>query len=229
MSNMTADTIEINEDWRILVEYDTDAQCPRGDWATLTGFIRTDEVHNGLIDVPAVHSPEAPIAWANERYPWWSRSYTQAGFVARWAKVFYGLAAVYDDEHGGYWFCNLSSGDEGFPWNWPDLVIGTPEHYAKQLEVIEQDRATYGTWAAGEVYGVILEQRKHYAKYEVELTKEGFEVSTAEAPRVTHEWLPKDSLWSCYLDDEYTAERVVLEQFELPDDIEQLLRERITK
>lgn len=57
-------------------------------------------------------------------------------------------------------------------------------------------------WADGEVYGVILERAKVY---------------TAEDGSTLTNWEDSDSLWGCYLSDDYTAQTVALEHFELND------------
>lgn len=204
----TIETIQLGPNHRLRVEQDDSPQCPRGDWSMLTGVVNIDGYGNGnYVDVPEVHQPHIPIAEAHDRlYGLGScmlvRSYvSRETSVLRWARIFHGVALQYDATYGAYWFCN-SEGEDGFNENWPDLVPGTPEHFAKQNEVIDQERETYRQWAEGEVYGVIHEKLETWVK--------------ADDPDETRDdWEEVDALWGCYLDDDYTALVVAKEHFDL--------------
>lgn len=214
----TIETIQIGETSRLLVKADEDASCPRGDWHMLTGFVKIPSMGDSrLNDVPAVHDDPLRIAekheavgigW-HEGQTYYRGNSSADQIIARWARIFHGLHVEYDSEHGGYWFVKLD-GPEGFAANWPDLVLGTPEHLAQQAEVIKQEQETYRQWAEGEVYGVVLEREKLW----VNVTRGGVIVGGDQ--KVT--WEEAESLWGCHLDDSYTAKAVALEQFDLTDD-----------
>lgn len=216
-----SDIITITETARLVVEQDADAQCPRGDMHMLTGFVEipgrgdsrrnsVPEVHEetfGLanayfrFDDYSVYVPDANDGRGGTRYPFLQR---EEEITARWAKIFHGQHIEYDSEHGGFWFVQLD-GTDMFTENWPDLVLGTPEHLAKQAEIIEQEREVYRQWADGEVYGVILERQHGYTR--------------DDDPSIGfNSWDEEESLSGCYLDDEYTAQQVALEHFDLTDD-----------
>lgn len=230
-----SDIITITETARLVVEQDTDAQCPRGDDHMLTGFVEipgrgdsrrnsVPEVHEetfGLanayfrFDDYAVYVPDANDGRGGFRYPFLQR---EEEITARWAKIFHGQHIEYDSEHGGFWFVQLDGADM-FTENWPDLVLGTPEHLAKQAEIIEQEREVYRQWADGEVYGVLLQRRATFARVERNELNETWDlVNPLTEDDITRNWLDEDSLWGCYLDDEYTAQQVALDNFGLTDD-----------
>lgn len=218
--------IEITPISRLRVEPDDSPQCPRGDWHMLTGFVKiADRGDSRLMDVPAVHDAPIDIVDAYQRYqelPGWD----WIERTERWARAFHGLVVEYDHEHGGFWF--VAGADAAttqtevddysralFYDNWPELVPGSAEHLAKQAEVIEQEQETYRQWADGEVYGVILERSSLWAK----LSADGSTILQGEGT-VMETWEQADdgAIWGCYLDDEYTAQAVALEHFELTDD-----------
>lgn len=197
-----SEIIQIDETARIRVEYDETPTCPRGDWHMLTGFVKIrGRGDSRKMDVPAVWDEPIPIADAQSRIE-------REDDVVRWARIFHGLHVEYDSEHGGYWFvagADYSSystpepDPDLFRANWPDLKPGSADHLAKQAEVIESERATYQQWADGEVYGVIFER--------------AVEWKTLDGSAMMTTWEEVDSVWGCYLDDEYTAEQVARENF----------------
>lgn len=210
-----SEIIQLTETSRLLVETDTDVQCPRGDDHMLTGFAKIDgRGDSRRTDVPAVHENAVrdQIVQAHEHFSaedWMTRDYRAGAFptedaVVRWARIWCGLVVEYDREHGGYWFVALD-GPDLFAENFPDLVPGSPEHLAMQAEVIEQEREIYRQWAEGEVYGVILERRYDYVRPD-------------DTSIAIQQWEDQEALWGCYLTDEYTAQRVALENFELDDE-----------
>lgn len=214
--------IKLTKNARLVVVHDTDALCPRGDWHLLTGFVKIPgRGDSRLSDVPEVWDPPLPILDAHERILDRSRV-TQEGDVQRWARVFHGLSIVYDSEHGGYWF--VAGADASsyatdvdvenralFRDNFPDLVPCTQAHLDKQDEVIDQERETYRQWADGEVYGVVLQRRARWIR--VDSNDEPVFLVDGDLSRET--WEDVDSIWSCYLDDTYTAKVVADEHFDL--------------
>lgn len=229
----TIETIDLTPTSRLRIVTDTDAECPRGNWHTLTGFVKLgDEGDSRLGDVPPVHDDPIGIAAAYDRLDegGWKfipnvadrvdprRAYKRTHSVdeyeltKRWARIFHGLHLEHDRGHGGFWFVALD-GPELFADNWPDLVLGTPEHLAKQAEVIEQEREVYRQWADGEAVGVILER-------EVTWVRE-------DDPSTTRDnWEDEQSVWGSYLDDKYTAQQFALDTFELDEDEVAALRPR---
>lgn len=76
----------------------------------------------------------------------------------------------------------------------------------------------YQAWANGEVYGVTLERRQAFMKQRVERTETGFDVDLTVEPELFDEWEVVESIWSCYLNQDYTARQVALEYFPLTDE-----------
>lgn len=191
-----SEIIDLTESSRIVVRYDTDAECPRNDWDMQTGFVK---IHgrgdSRLMDVPAVHDdPTGLIEEAHDRFyddDGMSRGKAE-DLTERWARCFHGLHIEYDAEHGGYWFVHM---DNDFS---ADLT--------GQAEIIKSERETYRQWAEGDVYGVALERRRPFVKKYAD----GDEVEGEE-------WDEVESVWGCYLDRDYTPE-VVARQFTLADD-----------
>lgn len=227
-----SEIIELTDTTRLRIEHDLDAECPRGDWHMLTGFVKIPgRGDSRLNDVPAVHDdPTSGIAWAHDQLvPGFGirDDHRDETLVERWARAFYGLHIEYDAEHGGYWF--VAGADAAtyaapidtysralFRDNWPDLEPGSPESIAKQAEVIEQERETYRQWAEGEVYGVILERAVAYARVERNTSGDVWDLKNPlTEDDVREDWEEVDSTWGCYLDDDYTAEVVAQAHFDL--------------
>ena len=225
-----SEIIDVTDTSRLVIEPDTDTECPRGDWHMLTGFVKIDgRGDSRLNDVPAVHDDPIGISAAHNQFWFYNDaalSRTEAETLTeRWARIFHGLHIEYDSEHGGYWFVAGANAATAatpvdtysralFYDNWPDLKIGTPEHLAKQAEVIAGEQETYRQWAEGEVFGVILERKRHFTK----IYDDG---SGAEGD----EWDEVDSIWGCYLDRNYTAIDVALEHFDLCPEEEEAAKE----
>jgi hypothetical protein len=199
------DTIQIDDNTRLKVEYDEDAECPRGDWHMLTGFVSLP--HRGdscRMDVPAVYDDDYRLweAWSTQ-----SNWRTEEEFVIRYARIFHNLVVEYDSAHGGFWFCagiehtvhNLDVSHGMFAANWPELVVGSPEHFAKQAEVVAGERKVYEQWVCGEVYGITLERR---AEAVTKYTRADETYWQEESVY----WEPVESLWGIFLDYTYTAE-----------------------
>ena len=70
---------------------------------------------------------------------------------------------------------------------------------------ITRDDEAYIRWVQGEVYGVIVERRWKATRVQVGNP----DVAAVEE----FVWEDDDSIWSCYLDDAYTAEVVAEEYF----------------
>lgn len=241
---MTIETIQITDAARLRVVADQDADCPRGDWHMLTGFVKLGDKGDWLlVDVPAVYDDPIGIEAAYDRFdearydyvgpgkgdrggPYRLRAFNEYDLTARWARIFHGLHIEYDAEHGGYWF--VAGADAAtyatpvtysralFRDNWPDLQPGSPESLAKQAEVIEGERETYRQWADGEVYGVILERATAMAPV---VRNEMAGVWDLRTPLTDDEielsWDEAESIWGVYLDHDYTPQVVALECFDL--------------
>lgn len=233
MSETIIETITLTPTSRLVVIADTDATCPRGDWHMLTGFVKLgDEGDSRRGDVPPVHDDPIGIESAYNRFDegGWKfipnfadrehpqRPYERTHFVSeyeiteRWARIFHGLHLEHDSEHGGFWFVALD-GPDLFADNWPDLVIGTPEHLAKQAEVIKQERQTYRQWADGEAVGVVLERYISWVREDDPSTRR-------------EEWDEQDAVWNNYLGPECTAQQLALDLFALEEDEVAALRPR---
>lgn len=218
-----SEIIELTDTARLVVEYDDSPECPRGDWHMLTGFVKIPgRGDSRLSDVPAVHD-DPGIGWAHENFP-------NEELVERFFRIFHGLHVEYDAEHGGYWF--VAGADAAayatpvdtysralFRDNWPDLEPGSPESLAKQAEVIRQEQETYRQWADGEVYGVILERA---APWEKTFVNSGDTVEGVD-------WVEHTSIWGSYLDDDYTAQVVADEYFDLTDEERDALGLKVTE
>ena len=83
---------------------------------------------------------------------------------------------------------------------YPDTDAECPREWGDH---ITRDSPEYKQWAAGEVYGVVIETRALcYDERGNLLTEPPFDI-----------WVQSDSLWGCYLDADYTAEIVAKEYF----------------
>lgn len=191
----------------------------------LTGFVKIPHAGDSRrSDVPAVHDdPTGRIVEAHDHFDFENNGYTLTEEdVARWAKIFHGLHLEYDSEHGGYWFVDPDQLVENF-W---DASLGGRWMYANdeltkaevEAKIIESEQETYRQWAEGDVYGVILERKVAWAK----LSADGGTVLQGEGT-VRETWENEGSVWGCYLDDEYTAQVVAKEHFDLTDEEEQAL------
>jgi hypothetical protein len=200
------DTIDITETSRLVIKQDTDAENPRKDWDMLTGFVKIDGRGDWrILDVEPVHDDPIRIAEAHDRLVRFGDEGWTEDTVERWARIFHGMHIEYDSEHGGYWFVD---NDGSYP-----PKRGTLE---EQARLIASERETYRQWAEGEVYGVTLQRVSTWAK----LDDYGRPITMTERPV----WEDVDSLYGCYLDNDYTAEEVALESFDLTDEERDALR-----
>lgn len=163
--------------------------------------------------------------------PYQHRSWIDAErLTVRWARAFYGLHLEYDSEHGGFWFVDPEQMEANFPAVGDGTVqrfrqqegapINTYEPYVQDFfeasaEVIKGERETYRQWAEGEIYGVVFERLETFAKSRVTRLDFGFEADLTVEPEVFDEWTHAASLWDCYLDDDYTAEMVALDELDV--------------
>lgn len=198
----------------------------------LTGYVNIRNAGDSRrSDVPAVHDdPTGRILDAHQHFSWVPAGPADGeDIVVRWAKIFHGLHLEYDSEHGGYWFVAGADAKTAttpidtysralFYDNFPELKPGTPEHLAKQAEIIEQEQETYRQWAEGEVDGVILQRRRELYR----LDDDG--VAFDEPSLV--DWEDGDSLWGIFGLNEngYTPQVVALEHFELTEEEEAAAR-----
>lgn len=195
--NLTADIIQINEDTRIVVKYDQDAEDPRNwDPGVSVHPIRTNARYH-RIDA-GTNSHEHQLDEIIEHVPEMQRDDALARHFER-AKLPFRIVSMMSgrDWIGDYvWYAEPETVAENMElaplWNGLDLVDGCIEQYRAYLD--------------GEVYGVILEKRVTWQR--------------ADDPDVTQEtWEHEDSVWGCYLDGDYTALTVAADHFgiQVPD------------
>lgn len=219
-----AETIELTRTARLVVETDTDAECPRLVFETLTGFAKLGHITTHRVDVPAVHEPPFDLAGLfyrlQNRREFVShtdiltrRHENDVRFVARMAWAFYGVHLVYDRGNSGWWFADL-------PALRASLSLADDEPVALELQAnaIDAARAVYDQWASGRVYEVTLQRLETY----VHVTDSGSDEipDTVDWGFTREVWEDVDgaSLAGCYLDDEYTAQDVAIEFFDLTVD-----------
>jgi len=219
------ETIQLGSSSRLQVFQDDGAQCPRGDWDMLTGFVKLGDYGDSrLSDVPAVHEPPFDIArlfyklqngraFVGYTDIMYRRRIEDLDTVARLARMFYGLLLQWDDAHGGWWFVDLEKGRENF-----GLAADAQIPLDYQTVVIRQEQETYRQWADGEVYGVVLQRQQQYVG--VIDSGSDFVADAVDWGNVIEIWEDVDdaALWGSYLDDEYTAAVVALEHFPLTAD-----------
>lgn len=201
-----SETIQLTETSRLTIEPDEDAANPRIENSTCVGFVK---IHgrgdSRFIDVPAGIEDVHNIADAQSRIE-------RERDVIRWARIFHGLRIEYDATHGGYWWVSM-------PHYWGPDLPHEPLSSDRQAEIMANEQRAYQQWADGEVCGVILERAKTYAHLPVKSHTDATGlVLDYTKPKITVEWEQADALWGCYLDDEYTAQSVALENFALTED-----------
>lgn len=177
------ETIYINETTRLIVEHDLDAQNPREDFDCFNTGVVTADNYSRFNKVPEVH-PD-PTGSITEAH-----SRLSTDLVIRWARTFHGLTLVWDWQYRAYWFVS----PEGLA---ETGCISLDEE--TDLKIIALDMETYRRWADGEVYGVILEKSAVWKK-------EGHDDEQVL-------WESEESIWGCYLDDDYTARDVAAESW----------------
>lgn len=233
------DIIELTPTSRLNVEPEQYAECPRGDWHMLTGFVKIDgRGDSRLSDVPAVHDDTLGIESAYDEF-WNITSADPEDVTVRWARIFHGLYIEYDSKHGGFWFVAGADAataqtpvDEAnralFYDNWPDLKVGTLEHLAKQREVIQNERKVYDQWASGDVYTVTLERKETYVKVAPFKNYAGETVVafTGMDDSIT-QWEAVDGIGHCYLDDDYSVYDVAHGFFNLSPEEQAVVNENI--
>lgn len=221
--------IQLTENARLLVEVDQSPENPRADWFMATGFVDIPDAGDTR-NIPVLALYEWPeLADAHDRMDAGRYAYrptivapdgTKGGWivekisrtpiedrVARWARIYHGKHVEYDSLHGGYWFV-----DEAFlTENWPDGKYPDGATKAEwEAKIIAGERSTYESWADGEVYVVVLERRKKW----VEVTTGGVIVGGSQMET----WEQAEAIGGCYLDDDYTAQHVANEHWELSDE-----------
>lgn len=232
-----SEIIQLTDTARLRIETDTDARNPREDMDVSTGFAKIEgRGDSRRIDVVAVHPDRFGLADAHDRMDAGRYAYrptifapdgTKGGWVVekisrtpvdtrvrRWARIYRGVHVEYDSEHGGYWFV-----DEDAYWGSMTPEQGRrPLSLEEQEKVITGERKTYEAWAESEVYGVILEREVTWAR----LDENGEQVFLTE-PNTLRTWEEVESVWGCYLNDEYTAQTVAVEHFDMTDEEESAL------
>jgi hypothetical protein len=222
MSDNTVTTIDLTDEYRIVVEYDQSPSNPRSDWdCFVTGFHKIDgEGNSRIIDVEPIWSFPDQYQLDNAHERWYTRTNehcswrTDTDRVERWARIFYGMHIEYDAEHGGYWFVS--------PDAYEKFGIAEPEdRLAFEKETIEQERRTYQRWAEGEVYVLSYEKRSYWSRVD----KSGTPIFLADEV-VREDWETLDSLSDVYLDNPWSDKAVATEardHFSIEDDAETAL------
>jgi hypothetical protein len=198
-----SEIIQLTETARLCIVQDESRENPRKGWAMVTGFAKVrGRGDSRIADVEPVHH------WA-ELDEAIGRLLEVEEQVPRWARIFHGMHVEYDSEHGGFWFVDPQQMAENWPG--PDYPEGRSK-LEQEAEVIRQEQETYRQWADGEVYGVILERGVLVE------TKRTHADGSVTYERDDEAWEGVESLWGCYLDDDYTAQVVADEHFDLSDE-----------
>lgn len=214
-----AEIIQLTTTSRLVVEQDSDAEAPRGgDFGALTGFVKLGEYGDSRrISPPAVHAP--PFDFATLYYKLVNRRPFQPhtdimyrhraqdrALVERWARICCGLEIVFDHDYGGWWFRAYDADESG--------------DRTDQLEAIAADRALYETWASGDVWQVMLQRLQTYVRVQDAESDTDNVSDVVDFNDQIEIWKDVDggALAGCYLDEEYTAQKVALEHFPLTAD-----------
>lgn len=184
------ETIEIDEDNRIVVYYDETASNPIEETGVPVEHYVTRAGYNSVSDTPTGEFSEA-FARFNDALD------DPLSAMRRYLVIFHDWSeeraesqvTVY--HHTGY---SQSDWAELFVIV-PDTGYGTAEGWAKE----------WSAWAQGDVYGVVHEVRERWINAEDDTEEMSL-------------WNQKDALWGNYLDQDYTALDVARENFgvELP-------------
>ncbi|AYD87316.1 hypothetical protein SEA_VALENTINIPUFF_12 [Microbacterium phage ValentiniPuff] len=205
---------------RIAIRVDQDAEVPRGgDWDTPVGFAKVDGLGDSRrTDPPAAHEPPIPLERMFNALRWrrggtppftdllYKRHRDSVEQTVRWARIFTGgLEVVWDDEHGGFWFCHFG----------PDESADRTH----QLESIKAARDLYETWAEGGVYEVTLQRLQTYVRVQNADADTDNVSDVVDWNDQIEQWedVPMQALAGCYLDEEYPAEQVALDHFALSE------------
>ena len=188
------DYIAVSDTQRIAVDFDFNAECPRGDWYMLTGAYSTEDRDPRLVAVVPVYEFPGDLhrAWSRAIWP------SDEGLAVRWSKAFYSITLDYDS--GTFWWAD----PEKLRESWPELVQGSAEYVIKEREVIEQEQRVYERWAEGDVYTVSLEELVKYVRITGDEIERDFTLD---------QWELVASISGNYLDVDYTAQQVANEYF----------------
>lgn len=177
------DIIKVNEDYRLKVIVDNDTPSPLDDW-------RGCEILT-IDDYRMWRGWEYP----GDRVAYAAREFHMNARSGRWTvdmrdRAIRGYLHLVGDtrEFEVYEWRGYSKSD----WS-THLVLWDPETGANQSE-------SWGAWRRGDVYGVIEETRTVYVN--------------PEDPNDTYDdWSEGESIWGCYLTDEYHPRAVAEENF----------------
>jgi hypothetical protein len=193
-------TIQINDNTRIVVQYDQSPSNPRKDETMLTGAL-TVNGDSRLIDVEPVYEFPGNLRYAYDQMGAYDFSRNWSDPVIRWAKVFYDIHVEMID--GTYWWVDPDQLVENFysmasrEYEYDGQPIDKVE---LEKKIIAGEHAHYRNWGDGNVYGVIIETRQSYAR--VEQDSEGlWELANPLTEDDVHdEWEQDESCWGFYLD-----------------------------
>ena len=154
------------------------------------------EIEGDLADTVTRTALENSLVYADSNDDFYSaavRHFQRRGYLV--------ADRTYHDMHDGHlkrYILAIDVKDETGPW-----------YIDRQAEIYER-------WLAGDVYGVILEQKVRYVC--------ALEDNTILWEDEIESWdtVPDCAIWGCYLDSDYTALDVARDYFdvELPDDVE---------
>jgi len=203
----TIETLRLDETHRVLVKADDSPTCPRGDWEMATGAL-TVRGDSRTMDVPALYGFPGNLRDADERLYGLRRpsGWGAEDAVIRWARIFHDIELEYVD--GTYWWVDPTK----FANEWKPVGTfhGTPLYTfdaahrlitaaEAQHHIIEGERATYQQWAAGEVYGLVIEELKvEGAKIGVDDDGNPVIVNVDELD--FDDWEEIEAVWGFYLD-----------------------------
>lgn len=219
---MSDDYIYIDENHRLGAEYDDSGENPR-EWDTPVGFVET-KGNRDHIKVKSDYDFPGEIGRAYEafegaNYVWAGKDGYKKRFkyypaaeeiTARWARIFYGIEVVWDDEEGGFWFVDPTS----FAKDWTPNEDGTynlydyssPESFRKgpigtqtkaeyERALIDLEVKQYHAWGSGNVF-YVYGQKRVIKEITVKEPDGGWTRQFEE-----EDWETEDSLSGIYSDD----------------------------
>lgn len=206
MSPDEIETIQLTDTWRLKVVQDYDGQNQRtNDDYMLTGALTINSRWRNTIDVEPIHEFPGPLHGAHIVLQ-------DEQVVIRWAKIFYGIHLDFTD--GTYWWVDRGKLEQNWSGDELDQVLAGSYFYTDHLgakhaiseaSIIKDEQEDYRRWCDGEVYGVKLERRIDL----YELDDKGVATDREAFPF----WEEVESLWGCYLNDDYTAKEVGLQLY----------------
>lgn len=169
---------DVTPNLRVRLQYDENPSNPRTEYAA-TGALTVNGSRN---EVTPVYDFPGDLHRAVD-------SLMTTARIARWARIFHDVTI--DVLEGTIWWTDPDFMRE----NHPTLAPGSTEYVALERHVIDLDQKIYLRWAAGYVYGVIVERRQVYTK-----TVDGVITNPDHTLTV---WEEEDAIWGVYFNDDY--------------------------